>query len=649
MKEIDIILPINLKPLTYLCPKELEDKAIIGMAVSVPLKKKTAYGVISEINNSNSNIIEDCTAAIKPKGSRPIKEIISLIGDSPILTKNHLEFISWLSGYYHCDNGLVLKAMIPDEILRGVQKNPNLSKWCGKRPPMPQSSHLDRLADEKSTIEQNQLQTLKKFINVQIYKTMLIHCDSIIHQLSLVTYMLNDVKNAIILCPEIETCEYTASIIEKALNRKVLIVHSGLSRGKRSWTYNKIIKGDTDPLNGLIVCGTLSASLIPIASPELLIVMDEHSQYYKQDRHPRFNARDIMVRRGFMENIPVVLLSSSPSCISYYNAEIGKYIFLDLTKQHKDIIIENMSGTKNIIKKDIFTILKKPPQKNSLLYINKKGYSFLRCIDCERIITCPNCKSPMMFFEDKTLNCSVCGFYIQTITNCPICKGAMFDNIGSGIQRIDRLINQKTGLVPVRIDSSLTKTLYQRAVKETLKNPFVIATKACLNEPAFLKHFDNIIYINTDINFSIPDYLSNERLYQEIIALCELLKDKGRIYIQTRFVDNPVFNTLKKRDLHSFVINEINKRSDLSYPPYSKMASLTFYYNGTVFPFEISETIDGVDILGPINVFFRHKGYSKSIRIILKSKDRRTLNQAIKYLKKSAENNKIYLDIDIDP
>jgi primosomal protein N' (replication factor Y) len=629
MLKIDIILPISLQPLTYLCPPELKDKAIIGMPVSVPLRNKTVYGVICDVNITDSKLTN-------------LKEIISIIGNSPVLTKNHIELINWMSGYYHCEKGLILKSMIPDQIL------------SAKIFPAKRKNKLKKITFEKSPISSDhplghkQLELFKEIVSNHRYKTILVHCDSFIHQLSIIIELLSDVKNAIILCPEIEQAEYAGAVIEKMLNRRVLIVHSGLSLVKRIRTYNEIIDG-----KDIIVCGTLSASLVPLKNPSLFIVIDEHSPNYKQERHPRFNARDIMVRRGFMEGIAVILLSVSPSCVSYMNYQVGKYDFCDMTKVTlvQNLVIENMSGVRTTIKKDVFNILDKTikDSRHALIYINKKGYSILRCRDCESVIECPKCESPLMFFADTTLRCNNCGFTKKAIANCPVCKGVTFDNIGSGIQRIERLINQKMRIIPVRLDSSLTMKEYNTAVKEALINPIVIATRLALNDKAFFGFFDHIIYLNPDIHFTFADYLSNERLYQEVRTLCGMLKDSGKIHIQTRFPRNPIFTTLRKRDYPSFAINEINKRNELSYPPFSKMASLVFYYNGQTFPFEIPEKMDDVSILGPITVYFNRKGYSRSIKIILKSRDRNSLNQAIINMKKSAEESKICIDIEIDP
>ncbi|MBF0473247.1 MAG: hypothetical protein HQK93_05880, partial [Nitrospirae bacterium] len=615
------ILPISLQPLTYLCPAELEGKASIGMAVSVPLKGKTAYGVISGINNSVSEI-------------KNLKEIISIIGDSPLLTKRHLELINWISGYYHCENGLVLKGMIPDEILKAKK----ISKTRKKT--------IKKIKFVKSDISLEQLDHLMELINTQGYKTTLVQCDSSIHEISIVIELIKDVKKVIILCPEIEQAEFTSLVIEHELKRRVIIVHSGLSPNRVVRAYDEIINADE-----AIVCGTLSASIVPLGSPQLFIVMNEHSPYYKQERHPRINARDIIVRRGFMEGAPVVLMSSSPSAISYHNCLIGKYDYYDMSKDRKtqNIIIENMFGIRNIIKKSIYPILQKSINSgsSSLIYINKKGYSLLICADCGSIIKCPNCETPLMFFEDKIFHCSGCGFQNKAVSHCPKCRGVTFDNIGSGIQRIERLIHQKTGLLPVRIDSSLLKTEYQKAVKEALLSPIVVSTRIVSRTNAFIGHFDNIIYVNTDINFTFVDYLSNERLYQEIKTLIEMLKDTGRIYIQTRFPQSDVFTALKTRDYKGFAINELNKRKELLYPPFSKMASLVFYYNGDEFPFEIPESINEVSVLGPIRVFYKHSGYSNSVRIILRSRERNLLNQAVISLKKLAGSHKLYLDIDI--
>ena len=63
---------------------------------------------------------------------------------------------------------------------------------------------------------------------------------------------------------------------------------------------------------------------------------EEHETSYKQEEAPRYQARDVAVVRGKLENCVVLLGSATPSLESYHNASSGKYQLLNLTLRVDD-------------------------------------------------------------------------------------------------------------------------------------------------------------------------------------------------------------------------------------------------------------------------------------------------------------------------
>ncbi len=52
---------------------------------------------------------------------------------------------------------------------------------------------------------------------------------------------------------------------------------------------------------------------------------EEHDPSYKQSGAPRYNARDVAVMRGQIDNCAVVLGSATPALESWHNTQIKKY------------------------------------------------------------------------------------------------------------------------------------------------------------------------------------------------------------------------------------------------------------------------------------------------------------------------------------
>ena len=106
MNFIDVIVPLPLKnSFTYLVNQQEFNFLDIGYRVVVPFgKSKFVTGIVSK-KHKNS-----------PKKYLP-KEIEFIIDNSPIITKNQLIFFKWISDYYLCPIGQVIKVALPKLLL----------------------------------------------------------------------------------------------------------------------------------------------------------------------------------------------------------------------------------------------------------------------------------------------------------------------------------------------------------------------------------------------------------------------------------------------------------------------------------------------------------------------------------------------------
>jgi primosomal protein N' (replication factor Y) len=98
----DVILPLPLEGLfTYLVPEELEGMISPGMRVVVQFGTKKFYSaLVRRLHNA------------KPEGM-VAKLVESLLDEKPILNENCFLLWDWISTYYHCSIGEVLKAALP--------------------------------------------------------------------------------------------------------------------------------------------------------------------------------------------------------------------------------------------------------------------------------------------------------------------------------------------------------------------------------------------------------------------------------------------------------------------------------------------------------------------------------------------------------
>jgi primosomal protein N' (replication factor Y) (superfamily II helicase) len=101
----DIILPLAVRGrFTYMIPENILQDVRPGVLVTVPFGKRTLYsGVV-------------CNIYDKPPDIKNIKSVIEVSVRTPAINEHQLKLWQWISEYYLCNEGEVLKAAIPGEI-----------------------------------------------------------------------------------------------------------------------------------------------------------------------------------------------------------------------------------------------------------------------------------------------------------------------------------------------------------------------------------------------------------------------------------------------------------------------------------------------------------------------------------------------------
>lgn len=556
MEFVDVLFPINLGPLTYKCTPHLIDRALPGMLVSAPLKNQTTKGII-------------LGRPSKPE-AKGIKTISDIHGESPLLEPPLLKLLNWMADYYIANKGLVLKNMLPQETFKRVKAR---------------SKGETEKADEKSTevieIDKNILSRIKESLSKREYKTFLVHAPSPLYETAMVTKILPQGKSAIILVPEIVHISHALPFIKEISGERLCVLHSGLSKGQRSEAMEKIISGECN-----VVLGTRMAVFAPLKNVSLISVMQEHSSSYRTEEGLRFSARDIAVMRGYLEKAAVVLSSVCPSIESVYNSKRNKYTLIkpDVYSQRPKIRILNMRNerqpapnlSKTVINEALSSIRK---NEKVMFVINRKGYSMLTCKECGCTETCGKCNIPLMFYKgDKSLRCHYCGAIASSPEKCRRCGSFSLEPIGSGIERVEENIKKIFDIEPLMIDSDRIK---KKRIPEDLSDitegkSIILGTKLLTKRLHSSEKFGMAAVLNADSYLNQPDFRSAERTFHEMYGITDKIKPGGSLFIQTRMPQNYIFRHLKNHDYASFCHEELEKRKEMLYPPFSKLALINF-------------------------------------------------------------------------
>ena len=638
----DVVFPVNIGALTYRCPEELSRHIKPGMIVSAQLKNSVTKGIVLR----------------KTSGQHPgsVKDITEVHNTVPVLSSSLIHLLHWMSDYYISEQGLVLKNILPKEVLmKGTMKKPRRVQAQRIQDYPASGDHFNAVP-----VDNDMLDTVKASIHNSAYRTFLLHAPSSAYVQSFLLKTVADARNGIILVPEISALKLLYALLKLHLGQRICLFHSELSKGQRREAFERIISSQSD-----IVLGTRSAVFAPFNKVSFIAVLQEHNTSYKQESSPCYSGRDVAVMRGFYENATVLLSSVSPSIESLYNCKSGKYTLLKPasgTKTHKVRVID-MRYEKHIkpyLSKTVIDTAKKYIKSSGkmMFVVNRRGYStLLECIDCHYIEECPDCKIPLIYHkQDMSMKCHYCGYARSKVPEfCSRCKGHNLQLLGAGTQRAQEDIENILGVSTIRLDSDKTK---KKSLMEGVtgaaclaENKIIIGTKLMTRRLNSTVRFSMAAVLNTDILLNLPDFRSAEKAHQEISSVMDKIEPGGEVLIQTRMPNHYLFKGIKNNNYNLFFQEELHRRKALLYPPFSRLILIKCTSKRELKK-EIAQGIkipgNDVEILGPS--ISKNKKREYEYRLLLKSSNRMQLHAAARSVIGMFRNSRdVRVRVDVDP
>ncbi len=627
----DVVFPQNLPPLTYSVPAGLVQSVKPGTMVVAPLRGKAKRGMILRYYRSSG-------ASFKGR----LNEILDIV--TPVYSPETAGLIEWCADYYIANHGTILKGT-PFRDLVKPAKRPR------QRPPAPPSR------DTALPATPGMLDQVLASVRRVEYRTFLYLAASEEHEAGFVLGLVQGLRRAIILAPEVGDAESLYTLLRGLPGgERVCIYHGEMKKTERYDSVEGLCSGRYG-----IVVGTRPAVFAPLISPSVIVVTKEHNVAYKQEESPRYHGRDVAVMRGFTEGIPVVLSSVSPSVESCYNAFNNKYVLMRQEEPSRPAVsvIELRKGEtaapflSTRLLRSLKSAVKKPEGPvAAMVVIQRRGYSMLKCDDCEELETCPECRTPLVVHKGEGLLCHLCGSRMETPVTCSRCGGFNLSPFGAGTERIEEELKRHLGIDIVRLDSDVSGASRTGKVSGSPDRYMVVGTLRTRRIPR--KSLDIVAFLNPDLLLNLPEVRAPERLVQDVYSLGGLLSDKGRLLLQTEIPWHPVYRYLRRWDYMGFVKGELRVRRENSLPPYTRLVSLFIYTGDRSVTAEtlggmLKDALGDVDVIGPARTTPRIKGYSCCFRLMLRHVNRQVLKRCAKTAGKLIREAGMVLRIDVDP
>ena len=435
-------------------------------------------------------------------------------------------------------------------------------------------------------------------------------------------------QQAIVLVPEIALTPQTIRRFAARFPGRIAVLHSKLSVGERYDGWRRVRDGLVD-----IVIGSRSAIFAPLPRLGLIVIDEEHEWSYKQDRTPRYHARDVAVKLSEITGCKAILGSATPDVVSYYRAQQGRYTLLHLPRrimghrrrveeqraQHGidearvgvvkevgegydeavymdlpavqvvDLRQELRAGNRSIFSRALREAMAEAlsAQEQVILFLNRRGATtFVICRDCGYVMKCKRCDVPLTYHSaEDDLICHHCNWRTFLPDICPNCWSERIKHFGVGTQKVEAAAHQ---LFPeariVRWDRDTTggKMSHERILERFIRHEAdVMIGTQMIAKGLDLPLVTLVGVMSADTALRLPDFRAGERTFQLLTQVAGRAGRSilgGRVIVQTYAPDHYCIEAASHHDYEGFYEQEIEFRRQQRYPPFARLVRLVYVH-----------------------------------------------------------------------
>ncbi|MDA7662774.1 primosomal protein N' [Pirellulaceae bacterium] len=646
-------------PYEYIIPSDWSSRVAKGMRVRVPLGRgsRKVMGYCIEINAGQQKS--------RSFDRSKLRDIAAIVDEAPLVNDSLLELAKWISEQYLCPLGTVIETIVPAgvrtkagtrEIAFLSVPNQVVAKLTQLQLPKKQAEALkilsassspltvDQLADaagcsaapikslcEKKLIhvdlervhqndhdlkprrieadlelnpaQQSALDQISQVVRDQASETIVLHGITGSGKTEVYIRAIQEViehgRQAIVLVPEISLTPQTRQRF-RARFKRVAVMHSHLTPSERHWHWQQIANGQIE-----VVVGARSAVFAPLPRLGIIVIDEEHDGSFKQDKAPRYHARDVARKRSELARIPLVLGSATPSLESYHLAKAGDYKLIRLPHRALNRPLPDVStidlrtefaskSHRGAISRPLQNAMKEALSQDGqvILLLNRRGFATsIQCPSCGYVVECPNCDIALTHHQDSNRAvCHYCDYMIPSPVRCSQCdyEGIRFSGLGT--QKLEAEVKSRfPNDACLRMDSDTMQRIgsHEEAL-DRFRNGEI---KILLGTQMIAKGLDfpNVTLvgvINADTALHLPDFRAAERTFCLVTQVAGRTGrgDKGgRVLVQTFNPENPTIQAAEQHDFERFAEQEIPEREQFGYPPFRQLARIVVRGESEVF------------------------------------------------------------------
>jgi len=434
-------------------------------------------------------------------------------------------------------------------------------------------------------------------------------------------------RQIIVLVPEIALTPQTIRRFAARFPGRIAVLHSKLSMGERYDEWRRIRDGLAD-----IVIGSRSAVFAPLPRLGLIVIDEEHEWSYKQDRTPRYHARDVAIKLAEIGSCKVILGSATPDVVSYYRAQRGEYKLLHLPQRimgHRRRIEEQRSqygidrartrvkevgagydeamymelppvqvvdlrqelraGNRSIFSRALREAMTQAlaAHEQVILFLNRRGMAtFVMCRDCGHVLKCRRCDVPLTYHSTQDhLVCHHCNWQTDLPSVCPSCWSARIKHFGTGTQQVEavtRRLFPEAKIVRWDRDTTGGKMAHEEILERFISHQAdVMIGTQMIAKGLDLPLVTLVGVMSADTALHLPDFRAAERTFQLLTQVAGRAGRSilgGKVIMQTYAPAHYCIDAASRHDYEGFYGQEMEFRQEQRYPPFSRLVRLIYVH-----------------------------------------------------------------------
>jgi primosomal protein N' (replication factor Y) len=428
----------------------------------------------------------------------------------------------------------------------------------------------------------------------------------------LIKQQLEQGKQVLYLLPEIALTTQLIERLQIYFGEYLSVFHSKYSMNERVEVWNNVLEHKQ---KAQLILGARSSLFLPYSNIGLIIVDEEHEPSFKQyDPSPRYHARDAAIVLANQHNTKVLLGSATPSIETFYNAQQGKYGFVELNRRFGNVLLpeielvdvkekhrkKRMKGHfSDRLLEMISDALKEKEQV--ILFQNRRGFApVVECQTCGVSPQCPQCDVSLTFHSyRKELRCHYCGYRQAMLHNCGACGSEKLNTKGFGTEQIELELQElfpNVNIGRMDLDTTRGKYGYQKILGQFQAQEIdILVGTQMLSKGLEFANVSLVGIMNADNMLNFPDFRAHERSYQLMVQVSGRAgrdQKRGKVAIQTF---NPYHQILQQVSTNSYdemFKEQLQERWQYHYPPFYRIIKITLRHKN------FNSVEDGANWLG---------------------------------------------------